>query len=126
MSMSSDGANVIVSIADCSGVGVEDSTVDLAQAVSATPHNAPTTNRNRRRRAARVMRLFGRVDRSRETLTQRGVTADDRIPGQLHAVAASLRHDFDAFWRNRNGEHLPFVFKLALDALVEFCRHGSK
>src|SRR5262245_13743054 len=87
--------------------------------------SAMVATATRRRRRAERRTLLRRVDRRVETRIQRGVTADDGIPGDLGAVAATLRHDLDAFRGDRDGEDLPFVLQLALDALVEFRRHGS-
>src|SRR5438105_1749944 len=123
MSTSSDDANVIVSIADGCGVGdPADADVELAQPAAMQPVT-PAIAKATQRRAARAITSPAGVDRSREALTQRRVAADDRFPGELHSVATALGNDLDAFRRDRDGEDLAFVLKLALDALVEFRRH---
>ena len=87
-------------------------------AASANPIAAPAIHTTRARRAIAVERLL----RHR----RRPVSANHGIPRQLGAVAATLGHDLDPFWRDRDGVDLTFVFEFALDALVEFRGHCSR
>src|SRR6478609_9409376 len=89
------GANVVVSTT--AGAAAGDAPPADAQAAAAMRSVAAPAIPARR--ATRFM-LLRRVDRRAEIRAQRGVTADDRIPGHVGPVATALGNDLHAFRRD--------------------------
>src|SRR6478736_9095573 len=72
--------------------------------------------------AAQTSAVVG-VHRYIEVPVQLGVTAQQRLPGDLGPLAAALGHDLYALGRDRHGVELALDLQLPLERLVQTCGH---